>query len=414
MSERINVGELQKAIARLGDVFVTKDVSEQDELKRAHPAESSHSQWHAFVGRAISTRRAELGVESIGKSSRGERWSKRVSAARPSAPIDAGPPPPAPDPHDFGPQYSGDPPFTARHRLHQSWWRATVLGVPCGPGPRETSPSRYGNMLDAASGAAGMNFLAPEIFAVAKARLAEGGGTVERFRLLHNMLSSQPMCFNLFGPLVGHPERAVRLLRPLLEDDVARVRRVAIEWAPAPATSYLGDRTAFDAMIEYERADGSLVLVGIETKLTDSFSQKPYDGEVYRRWMRSPRSPYRTEAWGEVASPRHNQLWRNHLLAIAARDLPGSRYAAVKSMAVLHPGDEEGARVVASYRNLLRPDDDTFAARTLDEVVATFTSVAHADEVPWLDAFRRRYLALDLSDDAWRATSRSVSGSQST
>lgn len=47
--------------------------------------------------------------------------------------------------------------------------------------------------------------------------------------------------------------------------------------------SYLGARTAFDAMIEYERADGSLVLVGIETKLTDSFSQKPYDGESYRR-----------------------------------------------------------------------------------------------------------------------------------
>ncbi len=210
------------------------------------------------------------------------------------------------------------------------------------------------------------------------------------------------MCFNLFGALVRQPERAVRLLRPLLGDDVARVRRVAIEWAPAPTTNYLGDRTAFDAMIEYERPDGSLVLVGIETKLTDSFSQKPYDGESYRRWMRSPRSPYRTEVWSEVASPRHNQLWRNHLLAIAARDLPGSRYAGVKSIAVLHPGDEEGRRVVASYRNLLRPDDDTFAALTLDDVVATFMSVAHADELPWLDAFRRRYLALDLSEDAWR------------
>ena len=68
----------------------------------------------------------------------------------------------------------------------------------------------------------------------------------------------------------------------------------------------------------------------------------------------------------------------------------------------LHPGDEEAARVVASYRSLLRPDDDTFGARTLDEIVATFTSVAHDDEVPWLDAFRRRYLALELSEDAWR------------
>src|SRR5205807_398203 len=104
-------------------------------------------------------------------------------------------------------------------------------------------------------------------FAVAKRRLAEGRGTIEPFRLLHNMLSSQPMCFNLFGPLVGQPERATRLLRGLVGDELARVRTVALEWAPDPAHEYLSDRTAFDAMVEYERCDGSLVLLGIETKL---------------------------------------------------------------------------------------------------------------------------------------------------
>ena len=259
-------------------------------------------------------------------------------------------------------------------------------------------------MLDAAAGAAGLNFLTPEIFAVANARLAEGGGAIERFRLLHNLLSSQPMCFNLFGPLVNDLERAARLLRPLVDDDIARVRRVALEWAPTPAESYLADRTAFDAMLEYERPDGSLVLFGIETKLTDTFSLKPYDGESYRRWMRSPRSPYRTEAWSEVATSEHNQLWRNHLLAIAARDLPGSRYADVKSMVILHPGDEDGASVVESYRRLLKVEDSTFTTQTLDQVVAAFARVAQGDEAHWLDAFRRRYLALDLSETAWRAS----------
>ena len=46
----------------------------------------------------------------------------------------------------IGPQYSRDLPFTARMRVHQSWYRAAVLGVPC---------ARYRNMLDAAAGAAG-------------------------------------------------------------------------------------------------------------------------------------------------------------------------------------------------------------------------------------------------------------------
>lgn len=416
MIDRINLGELEKAIARVGDQFVTKDVSEQAELQRSHGSDASHGHWHAFVGTAISQNRGTLGVESIGKSARrGERWSKLAGANRPAAPdatnvLESGasraPPSTRPrdegaaSPPDLGPQSSGDSAFTARMRLHQSWWRATVLAVPAGHGPTASSPSRYGNMIDAAAAGAGKNFLTSEIFAVANERLAEGRGAFEPFRLLHNLLSSQPMCLNLFGALVGQPERATRLMRALADDDVARVLRVAVEWAPAPAPDYLDDRTAFDAMVEYERRDGSVVLLGIETKLTDSFSQKPYDGEKYRRWMRSPRSPFRVEAETEVATPRHNQLWRNHLLAIAARDRVGSRYAAARSVVIHHPLDADGARAAASYRGLLKPDDRTFAVWTLDNVVDAFGAAASVEEVPWIDAFRTRYLALERSEEA--------------
>ena len=89
MSDRIDVRELEKAVARLNDVFVTKDVSEQEEMKRAHSAEASHTHWHAFVGRAISLHRGALGVDSIGRSAtRGERWSKRAGARRTEPRVD--------------------------------------------------------------------------------------------------------------------------------------------------------------------------------------------------------------------------------------------------------------------------------------------------------------------------------------
>ena len=84
-------------------------------------------------------------------------------------------------------------------RLHQSWYRHAVLGVPFGTGPRKTSKTHYGNMLDSLAADAGCNFLTPEIYELAKARAAEGRGAVEPFRLFRNMLSSQPMCINLFG-----------------------------------------------------------------------------------------------------------------------------------------------------------------------------------------------------------------------
>src|SRR5688572_7957146 len=94
------------------------------------------------------------------------------------------------DGSDIGPQYAGDSAFPARMRLHQSWWRAAVLGVPYGVGPTAKG-ERLGNYLGDEAAKAGLNFLTPQIFEVAQERFAQGPG-VERYRCLHNMLSSQP------------------------------------------------------------------------------------------------------------------------------------------------------------------------------------------------------------------------------
>lgn len=211
MSARaIDGKELAKAVDRVNDTFVTKDVSEQEGLKATDRSLSSQRNWHAWVGGALSNQKSLLGIGPIGEhSTRGKRWRKRNGAGMTSEPKPITPIP-LPrnerefDASDLGPQYGQDPAFTARMRLHQSWWRANVLKVPCGYGPTETSGARYGNMLDQAAGSAGRNFLTPEIFAVAQRRLA-GGGRLERYHLFHNLLSSQPMAFNLFGPLVDQP-----------------------------------------------------------------------------------------------------------------------------------------------------------------------------------------------------------------
>ena len=191
---------------------------------------------------------------------------------------------------DLGPQFSGDGPFTARMRFHQSWYRSTVLRAPCGTGPQASSRSFYGNMLDGPSGAAGLNFLSPQIYAVARERISQGGG-VERFRCLHNMLSSQPMCFNLLGPLVGDLDLATRCMRVMLPSEVDRVTEVRIEYAPAPAHEYLGDRTSFDAFVAYLRPDGEAAFLGIETKLSEPFSPVEYQKHSYALADRARRFP---------------------------------------------------------------------------------------------------------------------------
>ena len=206
----------------------------------------------------------------------------------------------------IGPQYDRDDKFTRRMRLHQSWYRSEVLRVPYGVGPGGKSTKFRGNMLTEGPAEDGKNFLTPAIFEVAKERLEEGSGAVEPFRLKRNMLSSQPMCFNLFGELKRDPELATKLVRALWGKDIAalwgsdraQVTGVRLEWAPEDKKEYLNDNTAFDAFIEYEMEGGGKGFIGVETKLTEPFSRDFDDREGrYSKWM-TAESP-----WGAAGPP---------------------------------------------------------------------------------------------------------------
>lgn len=299
---------------------------------------------------------------------------------------------------DLGPQYAGDDELAARMRFHQSWYRANVLKVACGAGPASDSPRTYGNMLRPEDGAQGMNFLSAEIFRKVQERIALKTGTVDDYRWLHNMLSSQPMCANLVGPMMSDPERATRIGRAIWGDRVSRVTRVELEWAPEPACRFLGDRTAFDAFIEYELPNSALGFVGIETKLTEPFSQKRYDGPSYRRWM-TDGGPWRAGARDAVAHVRHNQLWRDHLLVWSMLCASGSPYAEGRLAVVYHPRDEVCADTVAAYSDLL-DDRATLQDLSLSKFLEPLRQID--DLTPWRDDFEVRYLALDRSEAAWK------------
>lgn len=305
---------------------------------------------------------------------------------------------------DLGPQHPGDAHFAKRMRRHQSWWRATRLQVPWGTGPTADSQAEYGSMLRREDGEQGCNFLTDEIFGVAMERLDSRKGVVERFRLLNNLLSSQPMCFNLFGPLVRDHDLATHLLGYLLPNQVDVVLDVRLEYAPGPASEYLGDRTAFDAFIAYRQSDGQHAFIGFETKLTEPFSRQQYDDDKagvrhYRQWM-TPDGPWLPDAADMVVDVRHNQLWRDHLLAIALKHHPepGKSWARGQLALIRHPLDLECGVVTAGYTSLLQPDDTTFIDLPLDEVVMKWGEVAQSPaEQQWIEAFRQRYLDLAAS-----------------
>ena len=311
---------------------------------------------------------------------------------------------PAMNVQQIGPQYDKDKPFAARMRFHQSWYRAEILKVGWGKGPGPGHSRELGSMLTPHDGEQGLNFLSPEIFAVARSRMAKARGGVERYRLLHNLLSSQPMCFNLFGPLVEDLGLATALFKTILPGEIGRVIRVEIEYAPEPAGDYLDDKTAFDAFVEYRTPIGDPGFLGIETKLTEPFSQKEYDRPAYRRWSERADSPWPKEAWSRLPEKQHNQLWRDHLLAVPLRLHPESPYARGHLLLVHHPQDDECADATAGYLKLLKPSDASFHDQPLDQLIGNWrAAVAGTHHESWLDEFARRYVDLSQSEDAWRS-----------
>jgi len=225
---------------------------------------------------------------------------------------------------------------------------------------------------------------------------------VEEFRCTRNLLSSQPMAFNLFGPLHDDPDLAALLLDPLLPGGVGTAE-VDVEWAP-PRKLHLDDATSFDVVVRYVRADGRRAIAGIETKLTEPFSQKVYGlddrhAERYRDVAR------RSDVWlnpddPELVDIRWNQVWRNQLLVESIRqNQPGLLGCEV---VVHHPLDERCANNVDSYAGFLTDPDETLIRHPLDNIVAVWTPLLRTElQRQWLSDFAHRYLNLHLSEAAW-------------
>lgn len=156
-------------------------------------------------------------------------------------------------------------------RHQQAWWREERLGQP--PGPLIGGERLVASMLPRTVGL-GPNLMTAEARLAAEraiARLSRSGGPgiIQEERLRRNMLSSQPLCFNLFGYLSEHPATLLPWVRQL-SPDAAEVIEVRLEWAPADKP--LGG-SAFDAFVEYALSGGRRGFFGIECKYAENLAR---------------------------------------------------------------------------------------------------------------------------------------------
>ena len=301
-----------------------------------------------------------------------------------------------------GPQYKRDKKYQERLRLQQSWYRDQVLSVPYGTGPQASSTQLYGNMLTDESAEAGHNFLTPRIFELAKEAI-DGPGLVNRYRLLYNMLTSQTMCFNLFGELACDLDLATRVLAEMTNGRIAQVCSICFEFSPGRGDiNYTEDSSAFDVYATYKTGSGGKGFVGIEVKYHESVEsvsvekeQKYYDKHKDRYdKIASNMGCFHEAELEKIRGSRLQQIWRDHLLMHAHKDV--GRFKDAIFVFLQPKANCSYRKAVEEYRQCLKSDTNSFLSWTLEDFVNCLKNHSSAD---WIRQFHQRYLDFSPVDD---------------
>jgi hypothetical protein len=272
--------------------------------------------------------------------------------------------------------------FKAAARFLQAIWRED-RDLPIGTHIDRANPHRVrrlGSRISIAAGRTGANFMNAEIAAVAARALAyrEPGAAYDIGRLRTNLLSSQPLAFNLFGPLAINPALAARFIGELVPTaHLAAVDSILFEHSPGRGDPrFTADRTAFDVVIRGRTATGARALICIEMKYSEAGHDAappphPRHAEIARTTpglFVDPDDPAQT-------GPACQQLYRQHCLASA---MLTAGLADTATLAFIAPAHNQLANAAAATYNRLLTDPQAgpipFIPLTLEHAFAALAA----------------------------------------
>ena len=292
---------------------------------------------------------------------------------------------------------ASDNPFQRRARLLQALWRE-ARGLPRGErrdgSPLGSSlPVKYAsencvNLMTDAARAAGKRELQ------AKARGSKQ--LIDADRLWANLLSSQPLAFNLFAELEADSGLATKVLRELWPTRVAMVSKVAFEYSPGRSDpKYTGDKTAFDVYVEHTTPRGGRGFIGIEVKYHEALNDAEVDHRARYDEVTRAMGCFKSDRLSGLKRKPIEQIWRDHMLAgsmLLDRDAGWEDGLYV----FLHPEDNEPCRRAAQLYADYLTDARTFEAITLERVV---DAIIASTDATWIRDVRDRYLNWAKLDD---------------
>ena len=273
--------------------------------------------------------------------------------------------------------------FQREARLRQALWRER-RGLPIGLHRGKELGSRLAMPFAQETLA---NYLTENIKSVVRAEVQKTEKLYRAPRIYDDLLSSQPLCFNLFGELHLDLDLATAVFRHLLGENL-RVTGIEFEHSPGRGERrFTHDGSALDVFVKYE-FNGGAGFVGVEVKYVEDLDRdearyrKRYD-EVTRQM-----GIFEPTALSQLRERPLEQFWRDHLL-VGGMLLDQESGFERGMFAVLYPkGNTVIESAVTRYRSCLL-DAATFTSWTLEQVL---DAVDQAGAAGWVTEVRERYL----------------------
>ena len=233
-------------------------------------------------------------------------------------------------PADILDRFHVNEPYDTRYasgaRLLQSIWRER-RGLPVGKIKPERGRRRpLGSRLTPEVARTGANFLTPEIAKLVRREAAyrEYGAFIEEERLWGNLLSSQPLTFNLFGHAKLDRSLGTSCSAPFSPTSSRELDTIHFETSPGRGDDrFIGNNTAFDLLATVTTPRGTRGFIGIEVKFVESmkYSARPMTKRVDQLAERAQPPP--RPARRALRDAPLEQLFRLHLLTATMTADPG-------------------------------------------------------------------------------------------
>ena len=281
--------------------------------------------------------------------------------------------------------------FQRAARVLQSIWREE-LGLAAGTIKTKSGDRILGSLLEMPSAKETLaNYLTDTVRRVVREEVLDSaksqGKLYGKPRIFNNLLSSQPLCFNLFAELRNDLDLATAVFNDFTSGRVRTVTAIEFEESPGRGDPrYTGDRSAFDVYVTFKTPHDGNGFIGIEVKYHENLQVESADHRPRYDQVADLMECFKPECRSLLKKQPLQQIWRDHLLAGALKHVKPYDDG---FFAFLYPeGNTYCANAVSRYRECLT-NTESFEDWTLEGLTSTIKEHSTGD---WIEEFHDRYL----------------------